>query len=505
MRLRLAIEELGPTYIKLGQILSTRADLLPPDLIDELRLLQDQVAPGPWEPIKELIESELDAPLNDLFAYFDPVPVASASLAQVYNATLLNGEEVVIKVMRPGIETTVNLDLDILFDFAQLAQERTTIGERYDAAGLADEFSNALRNELDFRREGRSADTFRENFAKEKQLYVPKVFWEYTTRRVMVQERITGIKIDNIPALTAAGYDLKRIANSAASLVLQEVLEDGFFHADPHPGNLHILPWEVLGVLDFGTMGRLETRDRVNLARLFVLVIQNDAEGIVDQLIRMGIADIRVDRLGLIRELRRLMQRYHGLPIQEIPATEVVNSLEPIIYKYNIRMPSDYWLLIKTIVLMQGVGLALDPEFDMFAASRPYLGRLFRQVFTPASWGPGLIRTVTDWSDLFSSFPRQTSHILDQLERGDFGVQVGVPQLDETINRLDRIANRIIYGILVAAMTVSLALLIPHLDTTWPWRLITWLIILGFLVMSFLSLWLIFSIIRSRRRRNRKK
>jgi len=503
-RIRLALEELGPTFIKVGQVLSTRADLLPPEFIDELRLLQDQVPTGPWEPIRDLVETELEASIQEVFAYFNPKPFAAASLGQVHHAILPRGQEVVVKVLRPDIERVVNLDLDILQDFAQLAQERTAIGERYDAVEFAEEFSNNLRGELDFKKEGRSADQFRENFVKEIHLKVPKIYWDYSTRRVLVMERISGIKIDDIAALDAAGYNRKRLADTAARFVLQEVLEDGFFHADPHPGNLLILPGEVIGVIDFGTVGRLETSDRIDLARLLILVVQRDTEGIVDQLVRMGIAGSRVDRIVLARELRRILLRYYGLPIQDIPVTEVMNSLEPIIYKHSLRIPSDYLLLMKTIMLLQGVGLGLDPDFDMFAATRPYLGKLIRQVLLPSSWGPSVLRMLTDWNELFSNFPRQTTNVLDQLERGDFGIDVEVPQLDETIDRIDRVANRIIYGVLVAAFLVSLALLIPHLDLTWPWGIITWIILFGFVVMCVLGMRLIWSILRSSRTRRRK-
>jgi len=503
-RLRLALEELGPTFIKMGQILSTRADLLPPDVIDELRLLQDRVPPGPWEPIRDLIELELGAPIQELFAYIDHNALAAASLAQVHAAVLPRGEEVVVKALRPDIEVVINLDLDILSDLAQLAQDRTALGERYDVVDFAAEFAISLRGELDFRREGRSADQFRENFAKEPHLKVPIIYWDYSTRRILVQEQFHGIKIDNFSALEAAGYDCKHLADIAARFVLKEVMEDGFFHADPHPGNLLILPGEVLGVLDFGAVGRLGTNDRISLARLLILVVQNDVEGIVDQLMRMGIAGYRIDRTALIRALNRLLMKYYGLPIQEIPATEVSRELEPIVYKYKLRIPSDYLLLIKTIAIMQGVGLGLDPDFDMFAFTRPYLNRLFRQLLLPSTWGPGFMRMLTDWGDLVSGFPGRTSRILSQLERGDLGFEVEVPQVDDVVDRVDRIANRIIYGVLLSAFIVALAFLIPNMDPTWPWGIINWIIIVGFLVISALGLQLLWSIFRSGKPRKKK-
>jgi ubiquinone biosynthesis protein len=250
-------------------------------------------------------------------------------------------------------------------------------------------------------------------------------------------------------------------------------------------------------------MGRLETKDRIGLARLLILIVQRDSEGIVDQLIRMGIAKYRVDRMTLARELRRILLRYYGLPIQDIPVAEVMNSLEPVIYKHKLRIQSDYLQLIKTIMVMQGVGLRLDPDFDMLTATRPYLGRLMRQIVLPTSWGPSLLRMATDWADFVGNFPRQTSNVLNQLERGEFGIDVEVRELDEAVDRVDRVANRIIYGVLVAAFIVALALLIPNIDLVWPWGIVTWVILFAFFFMCMLGLWLIWSIFRSRRRRRK--
>ena len=229
----------------------------------------------------------------------------------------------------------------------------------------------------------------------------------------------------------AAGLDRKELAQRAADMVLQEVLDDGFFHADPHPGNMLIMDGGVIGMLDFGTMGRIEKSERAALARLFLVAVQMDVDGIVDQLIRMGVADYSVDRKGLGRDLRRSIMRYYGLPLNQIPAMEVWEGLEPIIYEYNLRVPSDYWLLIKTVVIMEGVGLGLDPEFDMVAAAQPYLGRLFRQLWLPSTWGSSLLRMGTDWTDFVSGFPRQSTHILKQLERGDLEIRIRIPNLSK--------------------------------------------------------------------------
>lgn len=312
-------------------------------------------------------------------------------------------------------------------------------------------------------------------------------------------ERIQGIKIDDLDGLEAAGYDRQRLSHYAADFVLKEILFDGFFHADPHPGNMLIMPGEVIGVLDFGTVGRLDEQDRANLARLFIAAIQLDVDGIVDQLQRMGVADYRVDRMGLQRDLKRILTRYYGLPIYEIDAQEVAKAVRPIMYEYKLNIPTDYYLLMKTVIMMQGVGLNLDPDFDIAKAAQPYIGKLFRRLWLPSSWGPEVLRLAMDWKDFATVFPRKTSRILDQVERGQLTVQAEMPQLEPTINMIDRLINRIIFSVLVAALLVALALLLPRLDYAWPWGLLTWVIVVGFFFLLFLAFRLAWSVFRSGR------
>jgi ubiquinone biosynthesis protein len=498
-RLRRAMEDLGPTFIKFGQILSTRSDIMPPEYLEELSYLQDEVPPVSWEQAREVVETELGAPIEDLFAQVDPVPIASASLAQVHVARLVGGEEVVVKIQRPNIEKTVNLDLDIIYDLAQTAQQRIGAASRFEVGDLAEEFASALRTEMDFRREAWNADRFRKNFEDENRLTVPKIYWDYSTKRLLVMERLKGIKIDNLEALKAAGYSPQRLSRYAADFALKEVLIDGFFHADPHPGNMLILPGEVIGLLDFGTVGRLDDKDRANLARLFIAGVQLDAEAIVDQLQRMGVADYKVDRIGLERDLKRILTRYYGLPIYEIDAKEISKAVQPILYEYKLSIPTDYYLLMKTVVMMQGVGLRLDPDFDIFETAQPYMGKLFRRMWLPSSWGPEVVQMALDWKDFATILPRKTSRILEQVERGQLTVQAELPQLESTINTIDKLINRIIFSVLVAALLVALALLLPRLDYAWPWGLVTWIIVMGFFVLLFLAVRLTWSVFRSGR------
>ncbi|MEA3377534.1 MAG: AarF/ABC1/UbiB kinase family protein [Chloroflexota bacterium] len=499
-RLRLTLQELGPTFVKLGQILSTRPDLIPPAYIAELVKLQDVVPPEPWKPIRAQIESELEAPLEELFATSDPQPIAAASLAQVHAAALPHGPEVVVKVQRPDIKRVIDVDLEIIADVARLLQERTALGEIYDLPTIAQDFAATLRAELDFHREGYNADRFRENFADEPYLYIPRVHWDLTTRRVLVLERISGIKISDIQALDSANYDRQRIGEHAARMIIKEVLEDGFFHADPHPGNFYVMPDEVIGAMDFGMVGYLSRQARTDLIRLYVAAVQMDEEGIVDQLIRMGAAAGAVDRQALRRDIARFMRKYYGLPLKAIRAREVVEEVRPIIFRHHLQLPSEYWLLGKTLAMMEGVGLQLAPDFDMISFSRPYVRRFMWQMMSPSHWGPALLKGAGEWGQLLSLLPRAGSRLLTRAERGELEITLRHKGLRQTLVRLDRLANRLSISVLLAALIVGLALLVRAFNLAEQGGLITTLVIVGFGGGSLVGIWLIISILRSGRR-----
>ena len=490
--LRQALEELGPTFVKFGQILSTRPDLLPPPYIAELSKLQDAVPPAPWEAIRDVLAQDLGRTPEEVFATIDPQPIAAASLAQVHAATLADGEEVVIKVQRPNILATIATDLEILAALARAAQA-TRLGRIYDFVAIADDFAFTLRNELDYRREGRNADRFRANFAGESHLYIPRVYWKYTTSRVLVLERIHGIKIDDIPALDAAGYDRHQVALHSARIIIKEVLEDGFFHADAHPGNFVVMPGEVIGAMDFGMVGYLRDRDRLDLIRLYIASVGLDADGIVEQLIRMGAAYVEVDREGLSRDIERLLTKYYNLPLKDIRAREVIEEIMPIAYRHHLRLPSNLWLLGKTLAMMEGIGLQLDPDFDIFAVSEPFVRRLAWRLALPRrAWGQELLRQGADWGDLISRLPRTGSRLLERAEHGEL-FQLTVKDTDRVLLGLDRLATRLALSVLIGALIIGLAILVPIAAAGG----LRWLLVAGFIGTVGLAIWLLISILRT--------
>jgi ubiquinone biosynthesis protein len=390
----------------------------------------------------------------------------------------------------------IDTDLGILAELAAGAQH-TPIARFYDLPAIVEEFAYTLRNELDYEREGRSADRFRENFEGSPTLHIPTVYWDYTTRHVLTLERMTGRKIDDVAALDAAGIDRKAVALASAEIIVKEVLEDGFFHADPHPGNFLVMEDGVIGAMDFGMVGHVDDTLRLDLVRLYAAAIDMDAGAIVDQLIRMGAVDEEVNRRRLAVDIGRLLNRYRGVTLEEMRASEIFADIVPLAFRHHIRLPTDLWLLGKTLSMVEGVGRHLDPDFDMFAVSEPIVRRLVRRMLLPnRPRSRTLLRLGTDWADVASLMPRAASRVLQQAERGDL-FSLRVKDLDHTLVVLDRLATRLSLSVLVAGLTVGLAFLIPATTGNVLARIVT---IAGFIASIVLTLWVMFSILRARRR-----
>lgn len=497
---RLAFEELGATFIKLGQILSTRADILPPEYIAELAKLQDQAPPVDSAVIEEIIVKELGCPLGEVFATFDPVPVAAASIGQAHAATLHNGDEVIVKVRRPGVVEQVEEDLEIIQNLAITARRRWEYADHYDLPGLAQEFAQTLRAELDYIREGRNAERFAITCANTPFIiHVPHVYWETTTDRVLTLERIRGIKINDLAALDAAGIDRPALAERAARLILKMILEDGFYHADPHPGNFFIEPDGRIGLIDYGMVGIVDTRTQEQLVDIFLAIASQDTGRLVDTMLMLGFTSQRVDRAHMERDLEHLLSQYYGKPFGEINIGPVITEALTIVQRHHLQLPSNLALLLKTLLMDEALGTMLDPSFNMTGMLAPYSQQLVQRQYSADYWWRNLSRAGVDAARLGLELPQQLRRLMSDLERGNIEVGVKADTLRPVINDVKQMVNHVVLGIIASAFIIGVAILLvvyhPVIGLWW----VGVLFVIGFILAFVLDIYLALTIIRSRR------
>jgi ubiquinone biosynthesis protein len=450
-RLRLALEELGPTFVKLGQILSTRADLLPASYRLELAKLQDAAPHLAPEIVREIVSVELDATLENAFASFDHEPIAAASIGQAHAAVLKDGTAVVVKVRRPGAAETIEQDLEILRSCAARAARRWDHGDAYDFPGLVDEFAHTLRAELDYLREGHNAERFAASFAEDSEVQVPRVFWEYTTSRVITLERISGLKITDLEALDAAGVDRRELAQRATRVTAKTVFEDGFFHADPHPGNFFIEPHGRIGIIDFGMVGTLSDRMRDQLAAVMVAVVRRDPERLGGALIGLGSSTHPVDRARLRGDLAGLLDQLDGRTVGDIEVGSIVGEILDIMRRHRLRIPRDLALLLKAFVMDEGLATQLDPDFRLAEALKPYVYRHLLSRLSLASLATRLKQFGIDAEELTLDLPSQIHRALDVLGTGGFDLHLRADELQPIADRAESLVNRIAMSVLAAA------------------------------------------------------
>lgn len=498
--LRLALEELGTTFIKLGQVLSTRADLLPPEYLQELSRLQTEVAAVPVAAIKEMMEQELGQETSQLFAEFEDKPLASASIGQVHRARLRDGQRVVVKVQRPGVEELVRLDLEIIQFLARQLQKRTDIGTLLDLEGLVDEFAATLRAELDYIQEGRNAERFRRIFAGEKNVYIPQVFWDFTTRRVLVMEEIQGIKVDDMEALERAGMDKKELARTSSRLFMHLVFNEGFFHADLHPGNLLILPGGVIGLLDFGMVGHLDEETRDLLLQLLLSFLRRETEEAVEILLQLGVTPGSLNRRRLKEDMTRLINCYYGLPLGEIKIGHVLSEILHIAYRHRLRMPTSLTLLAKTVLMSEGIGRRLDPEFNLVEVVRPMAEALLREQYGWRRSWQRLQDALFGYGRLWYVLPRHLRGILRKVEDGNLSFGLEVRELDRVLAELNAMVNRLSISVLTASFIVGLSVILAVVHPRGWDGLASWIFTIGFFLASGMGAWLMFSIWRSRKK-----
>lgn len=497
-RVRLAFEELGPTFIKLGQILSTRPDLLPPDLIREFSKFQDRVPPFAFEEAKHIVESQLGRPLTELFETFEETPIAAASLAQAHRARTKQGDDVVVKVQRPSIERIIETDIRILYHLATLAERHLPESRNYEPVRIVDEFSRTIRRELNFVREGRNIDRFRKHFAGDETIYILKVFWELTAQKALTMEYIEGIKISDLKQLEAAGLDRKTIAINGANAILKEIFEFHFFHADPHPGNLFVMANNVIAPVDYGMVGMLDEETAFHVGTILAAIVDKDVDSLVDTLLTIGLAPEPIDRTAFNLELTDFLERYYEVPLQQLNIGTIIDELMDIIRRYRLRLPSDLVLMTKALVINEGVGMMLYPEFNIIAHARPYARKLLARRLDPTRQLKELSRVFDDSVLLFKKFPADIREILSKIRKDEQVIRFEHRGLEHLISELDRSSNRLSFAIVIAALIIGSSLVV-HLvkgPILWGFPLFG---LAGYLIAAVLGLWLIIGIMRSGR------
>lgn len=499
--IRMALEDFGTTFIKLGQILSTRPDIIPSDYVAQFSRLQDSVPPMPFAQVTGVIIRELGQSPEKIFKAFDAEPLASASIGQVHAARLNDDTPVVVKVQRPGVGYLIERDLEVLRDVAVFAEHHTAWGASYDIQGWLEEFAFTLQNELDYTREGQNADRIRRNFAGDERLRVPQIYWDYTSARVIAMQEISGIKITDIKSLDAAGLDRRRIAENCAHIALTMTYDHGFFHADPHPGNFFVLENEVIGLIDYGLVGRLDESLRDALLRVCMALIRKDAERLADELIELGIVKGSVRRNILKRDLDHFIQRFYDKPLKEVAASQAFKELTAVSLRHRLQLPGDLIVLFKVIAMSEGLGSQLDPEFRMMEFAEPYFRRFWVQSRSIRRQVRRIVEGSQELAELGFSMPKHARRFLGRLERGELTMITHHEGLEDAVKELQRASNRVSVSILTAALIIGLGLLmLVYHPPGWE-EYGGWFFGLLFMVIVFFGLGLLWKIWRSGRER----
>ena len=490
-RYRRALEEMGPTFIKLGQILATRIDLLPPDWIAELERLQDQAPPVPFEKLRPQLETDLGAPPEQIFSDLNTESLAAASIAQVHRARLVDGSPVVIKIRRPGIRPIIEADLRLLGRLAEIAEREIPLLARLRPREVLHQFAQSLRRELDLAGECHNAERVAHNLAGLSGIKVPRVYWEWTGERINVQEYIEGIAGRDMEALRIARLDRRALAVTGAEAVFKMVIQDGFFHADPHPGNVFFLRDNRIALVDFGLMGYLSQNRREQVLSLIHGLVERDSGRVVDILLDWSdLDDAANTTLG--HDVEMFINRYHSVALQRLNLAAMLLDLSALIRHNELHLPADLALMFKTFVLLEGLGRQLDPDFDMVAVARPLvreaiLGRYAPDMLVRRGWR-GLAETL----DLLSGFPQELRRVLRSVRRGALQIHIDIDRLEGLAERLDRAISRLTVGLVTAAFIIGTAI-VMHAGGGEPW-----LRHLGYVGAIVCGIWVLWSIWRGK-------
>jgi len=499
-RVARVLEELGPTYVKLGQVLGSRTDLLPPAFIAEFRKLQDRVAPFPTVAARAEIERELGGPVEDFFDDFGPEPFAAGSIAQAYAARTKDGVPVVVKVRRPGIRELLETDVDILGGLADLAERYVPEYRIFRPVLMVEEFAQTVRREVDFIAEASNTQRFREAFADDPHIRVPHVLWELTSSGVLTMERLKGVLVYDAEALVSAGADRKALAAHFTNCFMRQYFELGLFHSDPHPGNLVVLPPDVVGILDFGQVGRLSDTMRSKLGTALVASINRDFDIVLDVFDDLAALPDDVDSERLKGDLAALVDKYAGVPLRLMNLKDLFDEITATARRHRVVLPRDFILLGKSLVTMGGVALELDPETSMVEVVRPKVRRLMADKVSPRRLAHHGMTSAYHLIALAEQGPRSLRQLIRKLMRGRLQILFRHENLERFITELDRSSNRIAFSMIVASIILGSAVVMQaNVGPNVPYTQVPMLGLLGFLLAGLLGVWLVIAILRSGR------
>lgn len=501
IHLKQTLQSLGPTFIKLGQIASSRRDLVPEEVAKELEKLQDEVQAFPYETVAAIITEELGAPPQEMFEHFSETPLATASIGQVHVATLKTGEEVAIKIQRPDIEKMIHTDLEILANIVRMLDKRFKWARNYRLKEMLDEFSFSLRNELNYLIEGRHGERIAQQFIDRDDIHVPRIYWAYTSAKVLTMDMIRGIKVNKYEQLEREGYNRSTIAAKITDAMFHQILEVGVFHGDPHAGNIFVLPNNEIAFLDFGMVGQLSEEMKYYFSSLIISLQSNDTDGIMKTFDDWGLTENVVDRNGLRRDIDTLQLKYYDTSLQKMSLGKIMIEIFTIAYKHEIKIPSDIAILAKVILTLESIIEGLDEHFSIMKAVEPYGKKLIMKRYNPLNMASQITKDLIDNAKIISSLPKELKDISQTLKKGKLHFDVNIFRLQDIMKRLDLITNKLSFSIILLAFSILMTGLVIGASISGQSGILFKLpvIEIGSIIATLMFLYMIFVIFRSGR------